>query len=395
MKRFIRRLVYLAAPVLCVLFVMAVMVEHFTPSKLTMACPENEVLGGSFPLSLQYDSRNTVSASLDSSAGKSRLKARMMIFGFFPVKSVDVEITPRKNVIVSGKPFGIRIYTEGLVVSSTSAVRTKSGGECPAEKAGIEKGDILLRANDTRLRTNEQLQYIVGSCDGAVTLDVKREGRVFRTSITPVYDADEGLLKLGLHIRDSIAGLGTLTFTDPEDGSFFGLGHGICDTESGCLMPMLEGDVVNAEITSVSKSICGTPGSLIGHFSGSEAIGTLTANTSHGVYGRLSNLPENQTTTPVAFRHEIVRGPAVMLTTIDGDEPREYNVEVEEVSYNDNSDNKNVIIHITDEYLLKKTGGIVQGMSGSPVLQNGRLIAAVTHVFVNDPTRGYCAAISD
>ncbi len=394
MKRFIKRLVFLMTPLVCVLFIMAVMVGHFTPSQLTMTRPENTILGSSFPLSLQYDSRDAISASLDAAGGKNKLKARLMIFGFFPVKSVDVDISPRKSVIVSGQPFGIRIYTEGLVVSSVSKVVTKNGEECPAEKSGIEKGDILLSANGTKLRTNEQLQYIAGSSDTAITLDVKRDGRVFRTSITPVCDAAEGSLKLGLHIRDSIAGLGTMTCIDPEDGSFFGLGHGICDTESGCLMPMLEGDAVQAEITSVSKSLCGTPGSLIGHFCGNEPIGTLTANTMRGVYGRLSALPENSAAVPVAFRHEIVRGPAVMLTTIDGSAPCEYDVEIEEVSYNDSSVSKNMVIRITDERLLKKTGGIVQGMSGSPILQNGRLAGAVTHVFVNDPTRGYCAALS-
>ena len=383
------------APTVCVLFVMAAIVEHFTPSQLTMASPENEVLGGSFPLSLSYENRNAVSASLDSAGSKNKLKARLMIFGFFPVKNVNVDIEPRRNVIVSGRPFGIRIYTEGLVVSSISGVVTKNGEEFPAEKAGIEQGDVLLRANDTQLRTNEQLQYIAGSCEDTVTLDVKRDGKVFRTSIKPVYDAAEGSLKLGLHIRDSIAGLGTMTCIDPEDGSFYGLGHGICDTESGCLMPMLEGDIVDAEVTSVNKSVCGTPGSLIGHFCGNGAVGTLTANTLQGVYGKLNDLPESYTTVPVSFRHEIVRGPAVMLTTIDGGKPTEYNVEVEDVSYNDSTINKNMVIHITDERLLKKTGGIVQGMSGSPVLQNGRLIAAVTHVFVNDPTRGYCTALSD
>ncbi len=390
MKRLIKASVYLLTPVICILFVMAVIVDHFTPSQLTMASPATDVINGSFPLSLRYDDSNAVLASLDQSHRQNSLKAKLMIFGFFPVKEVNVEIAERKNVIVGGQPFGIRIYTEGLVVSAVSDIVTKNGRVCPAKKAGIEKGDILLSANGTALRTNEQLQYITGSSEGMIMLDVKREGRVFRTGIEPVFDADEGVLRLGLHIRDSIAGLGTMTYIDPEDGSFFGLGHGICDTESGCLMPMLEGDAVRAEITSVSKSICGTPGSLIGHFCGSEALGTLSANTAHGVYGKLAHIPEGCTAVPVAFRHEIVRGPAVILTTTEGAEPQEYEAEIEEISYNDSSKSRNIIIHITDERLLKKTGGIVQGMSGSPVLQNGRLIAAITHVFINDPTRGYC-----
>ncbi len=394
MKKAIRILVFLLTPVVCVMFIMAGLVEHLTPSRLTMASPETDILGSSIPLSLKYDPQDAVSASLDAAGSQSSISAKLMLFGFLPVKTVDVELVQRKNVIIGGHPFGIRIYTDGLVVSSVSEIRTNSGKACPAQKAGIEKGDVLLAANGTQLRTNEQLQSIVSSCSGSLTLDVRREGRVFRTDIEPVYDSDEGKLRLGLHVRDSIAGLGTMTFIDPEDGSFFGLGHGICDSSSGCLMPMLEGDAVMADVTSVKKSVCGDPGSLIGQFRDGEVLGTLTANTAHGVYGRLSEIPENYSTVPVAFRHEIVRGQARLITTTDESGPQEYTVDIEEISYNDSSKTRNMVIRITDKELLSKTGGIVQGMSGSPVIQNGRLVGAVTHVFVNDPTRGYCTAIS-
>lgn len=356
-----------------------------------MTSPQKDFIKGSFPLSLHYSSGMTVSASAEANAAQNRkLNATLMLFDIFPVKDVSVTLTERKYVIPGGQPFGMRIYSDGLIISSVCTVCTPEGELCPADDAGIRKGDIIVSVNGKKLTTNEQLIEAVSTGGGApMKLALQRDGKVFDTVITPVFDSSEKDYRIGLHIRDSIAGIGTMTFIDPTNDSFAGLGHGICDSESGCLMPMLEGDIVPAEITSVSKSICGSPGSLFGKFSGNVSCGSLAMNSDHGVYGTVSSMPANAQTIPVAFKQEIVRGDAQVITTVDGSEPECFDIRIEDVSYNDRGTVKNMIIKITDERLLRKCGGIVQGMSGSPIIQNGMLVGAVTHVFVNDPAHGY------
>ncbi len=390
MKRSVRLFVKLLAPVLGIMFVLSALTDRFTPDKLTMTAPGNDIILSSFPLSLDYGSGGTVPANTEQSGsgGSCESSARLNLFGFFPVKDVSINVSSRKNVIVGGRPLGIRIYSDGLVVSSTE---DKISGEAsPAEKSGIRQGDVLLSADGVPLRTNEQLMDIVSQGGGrSIRLRVRRDNEEFTASVTPVADETAHTYRLGLHVRDSIAGIGTLTFIDPSNNTFAGLGHGICDSESGCLMPMLEGDAVDAGITSVTPGVCGDPGTLVGSFTGSKPWGSLAMNSENGVYGRVISPDPDTSVLPVAFKQEILRGSARLITTINGTAPQSYDIEIEEISYNDRSTSKNMIVRITDEALLSQTGGIVQGMSGSPIIQNGRLVGAVTHVFVNDPTRGY------
>lgn len=384
MKQLIRRLTLLLSPILCGLLLLSEAAGQMTPSRLKMTQPETAFMGADFPLSLRY--KEDVSAADNGTV----LDAELMMFGVLPVKSVDVTVQSHKTVLIGGRPFGLRIYTDGLLVSSVSAVQTPQGEVSPADEAGIRPGDVLLSAEDRPLRINEDLTAAVSDSNGhGMRLTVRREGSTFSTVIRPVWENASQSYRLGLHIRDSIAGIGTMTFIDPATHAFAGLGHGICDAESGSLMPLAEGDIVNAAITSVTKGACGSPGSLGGCFADGRAIGSLVLNTDSGVYGVLGTLPQEAFSLPVAFRQEIVRGPARLLTTVDSGEPQFYDIEIEDISYNDRSSSKSMIIHITDDALLRKTGGIVQGMSGSPILQNGCLAGAVTHVFVNDPTRGY------
>ena len=334
-----------------------------------------------------YDGNTAVYAAFESSGNSvEKSNAKIMLFESVPVKDVNVSVTQRKNVILGGMPFGMRIYTEGLVVSGVSDVGNKS----PSSDAGIKSGDIILSVNGEKLDTNEQLLSIVEKSKGD-PLEIKavHDGKEYSAKITPVFD--EGLKKyrIGLMVRDSCAGIGTMTFFDKENNIFAGLGHGICDTASGSLMPLEKGDIVNAEINFVNKSICGSPGSLSGTFSDNSPVGNITANSDFGIYGTLNDnavIPEN--TVPVSFTQEVKRGKARILTTVDSGKPEFYDINIEDVSYNNNS-NKNMVIKITDKKLLEKTGGIVQGMSGSPIIQDGKLVGAVTHVFVNDTSRGY------
>ena len=373
---------------MAVLFFFCGALMQLTPAalrtdRLTMSLP-----CVNYPLSLSYEGNDLSSQGEDSP--QRLLNARLMLLGTFPVKDVSVSLESRRYVIPGGTPFGIRLYTDGLVVSHTTPVYNGSREEYPAQEAGIEQGDVILSVNGRPLTSNEQLLTLVEQSGGMpVTMEIQHNNRNRTVSITPVLDSANHEYRTGLYVRDSCAGLGTMTFIDPETGSFAGLGHGICDAESGRLMPLLRGDIVPAEITSVRKSTCGNPGTLVGHFSGDESLGSLALNSEHGVYGTLRNLPAQTETVPVAYKQEVVRGKAVLLSSVDGGEPVPYAIEIEDISYNNRSNSKNMIIRITDERLLRTAGGIVQGMSGSPILQNGRLAGAVTHVFVNDTVRGY------
>ncbi len=394
MKKGIRRLVVMLCPLFCALFVCAGAADMLTPDSMTMTSPESSVINGSFPLSLSYPENETVTAAADTAQPKKALDAKLMMLGFFPVKEVSVELTDRKNVYAGGTPFGIRLYTDGLVVASAASFSTAQGICCPAEEAGITGGDVLLSVSGSPLRTNEQLLSAAENSGGkALRIEVKRGSDTFFAEPVPRLDTATGSYRLGVNVRDSIAGIGTMTYTEPVTGIFSGLGHGICDSSSGCLMPLLEGDIVDVDITSFTKSISGSPGSLAGSFSQEQSLGCLTDNSEHGVTGRLKETPSSGTLIPLAFKQEVTRGAATLLTTIDGSTPKEYSIEIEEISYNDSSTSKNMVVHITDKRLLDHTGGIVQGMSGSPIIQNGRLAGALTHVFVNDPSRGYAVFV--
>ena len=195
--------------------------------------------------------------------------------------------------------------------------------------------------------------------------------------------------KIGVWVRDSSAGIGTMTFYDNDTGCFAGLGHGICDSEAGTILPLLSGDIVTAEINGLTKSTTGSAGSLRGYFADDNAIGTILTNSERGVFGKAEKAPIDNLEIPIAWKQNVHTGEAKVLSTIDGSEPKYYNIWIENVSRNDNQETKNMVIHVTDGELLDTAGGIVQGMSGSPIIQDGKLIGAVTHVFVNDPTRGY------
>lgn len=390
LKKFFHRLVSVLSPVLCGLFLSCAVIGSLTPDTLTTSVLTREFFHSTFPLSLHYNSTHTITASTDTADKSDSLTAELMLFDFFPVKEVSVTLSEHRQVYVSGETFGMRLYADGLVVSSVCRVPVPSGTADPAGDAGIQQGDILLSVNGVPLRTNEQLaEAAVRSGTQPLILRVRRGDQYFTASVTPVYDTDTHTPKLGLHIRDSIAGIGTMTFIDPRTKHFAGLGHGICDTASGCLIPLLNGDIVPISITSVTKSICGNAGTLCGHFDDSQPQGTLSLNSEHGVYGTVNTLPTNKPLVPVAFRQEVVTGPAQLISTVDNGSPQTYDIVIEDISYNDRITAKNMVIRITDERLLSKTGGIVQGMSGSPILQNGQLAGALTHVFINDPAHGY------
>lgn len=307
------------------------------------------------------------------------------------VKTVDIRYVERETVLVSGRPFGIKMFTEGLMAVGFTDFASNGRRINPAREAGITAGDILLSIDGITLTSNEQMGALVQSSGGKpLHLTCQRQGRDYTTRITPQKSQSDNRWHLGIWVRDSSAGIGTVTYYDETARTFSGLGHPICDVDTGEIMTLSSGEGVEAVITGCTAGKSGTPGELKGQFISGHIFAGLTANSTSGICGELrSDFIPQGIRMPVAFSHEVEEGAAKMLTTIEGGTPQEYDVIIEKVLRTPGRAGQNMVLRVVDERLLQKTGGIVQGMSGSPLVQNGMLVGAVTHVFVDDPARGY------
>lgn len=308
----------------------------------------------------------------------------------FPVKDVAVNVIPKRSVVPCGIPFGVKIYSNGIMITGLSQVITDDSASFPAKSAGLKKGDIIMRIDGKEVTNNEDLERQIKESGGkTLTLSVLRDEMEFDVPIRPELSFCDSEYKLGIWVRDSSVGIGTLTFYDKENKMFAGLGHGICDVDTGNIVPVKKGEIVDAAITDISKGSKGRAGELKGCFTDSESCGEIYSNSDTGIYGKAYELPEYFEELEVAFKQDVKRGSAYIICTVEGDKPVICEANIDSVNYNVNSPTKNIKISITDKELLKKTGGIVQGMSGSPIIQNGKLVGAVTHVLVNNPTKGY------
>ena len=297
-----------------------------------------------------------------------------------------------RQVIPLGSAFGIKLFTDGVIVASLSDIYTEEGVCCPAAEAGILPGDYLLQADGQDIPDNGALARYIGSSQGeAISFQVRREDQVFSVEVTPVYG--EGSFKTGMWVRDSAAGIGTLTFYDPATGVFAGLGHGICDMDTNGVMALKSGEPAPITLSGIVKGQADSPGQLRGYFSSEESLGTLLANRETGVYGTLHQAPAGEAVETLT-REEVATGPVQLLVSLDETGPQLYEAEIQEI-INQDKTTKNLVVQVTDPRLLERTGGIVQGMSGAPILQNGKLAGAVTHVFTEDPTLGYGIFISN
>lgn len=333
---------------------------------------------------------STAAVSGSSETGSANQTLRL--FGMLPVKTVRTVASATRTVTVSGAPFGVKMFADGALVVAFSDQLTALGTENPAKEAGLRLGDVIVSAAGQAIHGNEELSMAITSAEGdPIEVVFSRDGVQHTCTLTPVRDRDSGVWRAGVWVRDSSAGIGNLTFVDTEYGTFAGLGHAVSDSDTGADFPLLSGEIVPVTIIGVQKGAAGAPGELQGEFSGAAALGTVSANDATGVYGTLQNPAAAVTgqVMPVAEIQQVAPGPAQILTTIDGTAPQWYNVTIERVNMTAGDPNRNLLIRVTDDRLLSVTGGIVQGMSGSPVVQNGTLVGAVTHVLVNDPTRGY------
>lgn len=323
-----------------------------------------------------------------------KVKLNFKLFGVIPLKSVMVEVVPNKSVIPCGNTIGVKIYTEGTLVVGMSEVYGRDGNIYePYKYAGIKTGDYITEINGQKIESVADVVKIMEDNNGQyLTMKLIRNDTAVQTKIQPVLSSDNGY-RIGLWLRDSTAGIGTMTFYDPETRAFGALGHGITDVDVGRLMTVNKGEILNSNIVSVKKGLKGSPGELRGiYLENKNTVGRIITNTQCGIFGVITDdkkiVPSNKPM-PIALRSQIKEGPAQIISNIYGNSTTAYNIEILKVNRSSITNSKSMVLKITDDRLLNYTGGIVQGMSGSPIIQDGRLIGAVTHVLVNDPTKGY------
>ena len=327
------------------------------------------------------------SVAADSASPDTSANVTLALFGVLPVKTVRAVSTPRRTVQVCGTPFGVKLFSDGALVVAFSDRYTALGSENPAKAAGLRLGDLIVSAGGREVRSNDDLTAAIQAADGRpLPVVYRRGGAQYTAELLPVKD-EQGDYKAGVWVRDSGAGIGTMSFIDPAHGTFAGLGHSISDADTGADLTLLSGEIVPVTITGCIRGAAGSPGELRGEFSAAPA-GTVLANDTAGVYGQYSGSQTGHSM-PVANLQEVIPGDAELWTTVQGTTAQPYEVKIERVTMTGSDPNRNLLIRVTDARLLEATGGIVQGMSGSPIVQNGQLAAVLTHVLVNDPTSGY------
>ena len=332
--------------------------------------PDSIMDDGSLP---QFSTAVPVTAERSVPAG-----LNVKLLGSVPIKSIKEETVERPRLAAVGSAFGIKLVTDGVMIIDMK----KLSGECPAADAGLRVGDVIESVNGETVSTNAELCDVIKNSGGSSCIVKYRRGSTTReTSITPVLS--EGCYRAGMWVRDSSAGIGTMTFIDPETGVFAGLGHSVCDADTHEPLPLSHGTISPVRINDIKKGATGDPGQLIGEFCGDDC-GCLTLNCGEGVYGTSDSIPENAREYPMAFSYEVHTGSAFILTQTDNGCPKRFDIVIEKIG-----GEHDLVISAKDPELIKQAGGIVQGMSGSPIIQDGRLAGAVTHVFIEDPTGGY------
>lgn len=380
----------------------------FYPSSFKIIKGENKNLNISFPFSLDDDPQtnivntiynegtNNLNNSLTLNAvdeGNTNLKIKLL--GLIPVRNYNINVVDRPMVIPGGNAIGVRMNTKGvLVVAITDVIDINGNRSSPAREAGLKVGDSILQINNEKIVSSEQVVDLLNNAKGTeVNILVLRNKYEFNTTTKPIQCLQDNAFRLGIWVRDKTSGIGTMTFYDEKTNRFGALGHGITDIDTGKLLNVENGLVMNAKISDVEQGKKGTPGEIRGVFyKTDEILGEIEDNSNFGIYGSLVDNKgdiRNKEKIPIGFKEEIQLGKAYILSTLEENKVEKFEIEIEKVEIQDVPDQKSMVIRVTDTDLLNRTGGIVQGMSGSPIIQNDKLIGAITHVFVNDPTKGY------
>ncbi|NHC40014.1 SpoIVB peptidase [Bacillus sp. MM2020_1] len=328
-----------------------------------------------------------------SENGKSEM---LLEFAGIPIKKVDVHVLKDFRVIPGGQSIGVKLNTVGVLVVGHHLINTISGKKSPGEIAGIKIGDIITEINGNKIeKMTDVAPFVQAAGQEGKPLDmvISRESGKITTKLTPLKDKGENIYKLGLYIRDSAAGIGTMTFVHPQSKKYGALGHVISDMDTKQPIVVEDGQIVRSTVTSIEKGSNGDPGEKLARFSSDrEIVGNIQKNSPFGIFGEMAKELKNgvmDKPLPIALSHQVKEGPAKILTVVNDDRVEEFDIEIVSTIPQKFPATKGMVIKVTDPKLLKKTGGIVQGMSGSPIIQDGKLIGAVTHVFVNDPTSGY------
>ena len=347
----------------------------------------NTVLGVNVKNAKTVTASSNLNNSIFEETGKMNLE--LNLFNLFSVKDVTVNVIPKTTVIPLGKAIGMKMYTKGVLVVGMSEIE----GQKPYENSGIEAGDKIVEVNNVKINNTDELIACVNSSKGeSIEITYISDNEEEVANMSPV-KTGENEYKLGLWVRDAAAGVGTLTFYEPSTGEFGALGHGINDVDTYQLIDIANGELVTTNIIDIVKGEDGTPGEIRGVIDGGSTIGSIYKNTNYGVYGKVIdtsrlNLSKNNEI-EVANRSEITTGKAEIMCELEDGKIEKYEIEIQKIFLENNQDNKSMLIKVTDEDLIEKTGGIIQGMSGAPIIQNGKFIGAVTHVLVNDSKMGY------
>ena len=318
-----------------------------------------------------------------------KVSFRLNLFNLIPLKNIDVNVIPKTTVVPMGNAIGMKLYTAGVLVVGMSEIE----GKKPYENSGIKEGDRIIQINQNQIDNTDDLMKAVNKSDGNnISIKYVRDEKTITTSIKPLKNSSNEY-KIGLWVRDAAAGVGTLTFYEPSSGMFATLGHGIMDIDTAELIKIANGELVTTNILSINKGTKGNPGEIRGTIEAGHTIGSISKNTKFGVFGTINKTPylntSNTNEVQVALREEIKTGKAQIICELENGKKEYYDIEIQRIFISNNKDNKSMLIKVTDKKLSEKTGGIIQGMSGAPIIQNGKFVGAVTHVLVNDPTIGY------
>lgn len=385
---FFKRVIFI-----CFLIIIYVYVCNISmlPNNIILMQGDTLNLNTVFGLDVKGAQTMQASSSLNNSVVEKtgKLDLNLSLFNLFGVKDVTVNVIPKTTVVPVGKAIGMKLYTEGVLVVGMSEIE----GQKPYEASGIEAGDKIIEVNNEEISSTDELIECVNNSNGKnveIKYISKQEEKT--ASIEPVKTSDNEY-KLGLWVRDAAAGVGTLTFYEPSTGQFGALGHGINDVDTYELIDIASGELVTTNILEIVRGTDGAPGEIRGSIDNGVTIGKILKNTNVGIYGSVESFAKavnsNAKEMEVANRNEIQTGKAEILCELENGKTESYEIEIQKIFIDNNENNKSMLIKVTDEELLEKTGGIIQGMSGAPIIQNGKFIGAVTHVLVSDSTMGY------
>lgn len=398
-----------------VLIVLTIIVIFSTPFQEFASIPDEVRLfeGKSVYFNLTLPTTGSVESGnpeiIDVTSGQSKSHSKHGIYGResgttdlqimlgkFPIKQVKVDVLPDLKVYPGGQSIGVKLDAIGPLVVGHHFVKDGEGQKVsPGEKANIQIGDMIVKLNDVKVNSLKQVGQVVqesGEIGKKLDLELLRGKDTVNVSLNPVYDEKEKRHRLGLYLRHSAAGVGTLTFIEPNSGAYGALGHVISDVDTQKPIVVGQGNIVDSDVSSIEKGQRGVPGEKFSQLKENDILGDVRRNTAFGIFGQMKqNLKNGVMNQPISIglSEEVVKGPAQILTVVEGHKVQKFDIEVVDIVQQDYPATKGLVVKVTDKELLEKTGGIVQGMSGSPIIQNNKLIGAVTHVFVNDPTTGY------